>query len=385
MATPTSRRRKKEPLQILCKTLRKTQLKHVLTCIFVAYLIQQSQLIAIGVPNTTSSNGIVRFGSTGTTLVSASACYRNRASAQAKFGSKVQFIFTAGLEGTGHHWIGEIANHSTSIRHLRDNEIWPKLAESVQASVFQQYSTNGGGVSGLVNAHCSVENTRPFKYWKSLGEYFMEIEANATTRASPDNVELPHTIPFPINTIRESRLFGMLSYPNFAGECRSLNYPDLNLLFSACNQAEVDCYLVYTHRHPVDILNSVSRRNYSTVDNGPIQMYTTLLNVLSSQIRNYASQTLGCFDFFSSNEDDTAVWQNAQLDLWDWKLKPKEYEQFLQENYKPPSKKAVHEEKYLLDWIKQHPESSVFMKNWWKAHKEAIETCRQATMGVMTQ
>jgi hypothetical protein len=64
------------------------------------------------------------------------------------------------------------------------------------------------------------------------------------------------TFPIPINAYSVHGPYGMMSYPNYGSPSRSLQYPDLHLLYRACDAANVACGHVYLHRDAYDIIGT---------------------------------------------------------------------------------------------------------------------------------
>ena len=90
---------------------------------------------------------------------------------------------------------------------------------------------------------------------------------------------------------------GMISYPNFKGQCRFIAYPDIDILYDACDRAEVDCSHIVIHRDAhIVIRSTVLRRHFSEM---PVQikLYTTLLNVIHSQIFDHPKRLASCWDY----------------------------------------------------------------------------------------
>eukprot|EP00934_Nitzschia_sp_Nitz4_P007642 Nitzschia sp. Nitz4//scaffold16_size188269//63963//65285//NITZ4_001788-RA/size188269-processed-gene-0.12-mRNA-1//1//CDS//3329538508//7632//frame0 len=99
---------------------------------------------------------------------------------------------------------------------------------------------------------------------------------------------------------------GQLSFPNSKGLCRNVNFPNLDLLYGACQQAQVACRHVYLHRDPVAVLRSTTiSRLYNPTVLAAIHLYTTQLRVIYTLLETHADKTLGCWDLLSSPASDS--------------------------------------------------------------------------------
>jgi hypothetical protein len=304
--------------------------------------------------------------------------YRNRSQMFYEFNSTVQFIFTVGLEGTGHHLMGSIASQSPAIRRLKKLDIWSKVG-ALQARLFNQQH-----LSGLWNAHCAPKMPVS-EIEEDLVKRLRGIEAHANQMLAQQqqngtSVATRTTLPLPLNTVHANGAgrYGEVSYPNFLGACRPLNYPDLNLLYNACHKAQVDCSQVYLYRHPLEILNSIVRRGYDNSESSTMQMYIADLHVMANQIRMYSSKTLGCFNFFSEDPNDM-YWLEAQRDLWAWSNAGK-YKTFMDSVYRKPEHSEYTNEERFHQLLDESPHSP-YLKSWWDAHQQVIQLCRQAAKG----
>jgi hypothetical protein len=304
--------------------------------------------------------------------------YRNRSQMTYEFNSTVQFIFTVGLEGTGHHLMGIIAGRSPATQQLKSFHIWNEKVGFLQNELFS-HAYNKAGRTGIWNAHCVTQSSASVLEG-NIVEKLKQIEAQTKTMMAQNSTQ--KTIPLALNTATVAtggKKYGEVSYPNFLGACRQLNYPDLNLLYNACRKAKVDCLHVYLHRHPMEILNSVVSRGFSSNDTSSMQMYITDLRVMANQMRMHASKTLGCFGFFSEDPNDT-YWVEAQKDLWAW-TNASEHKRFMDSIFQKPKHLKFTNEQQFQQWL-LNSDHGPYVQSWWNGHRHAIQTCRQAVKGV---
>ncbi len=318
--------------------------------------------------------------------------YRNRSQMTYEFNSTVQFIFTVGLEGTGHHLMGSITSESPAVERLNNFSIWNEHVGSLQHLLFAHPGDQTTLPMGIWNAHC-VPEREASTLEDSIVDALNAIEGQANkmivkngqqrqdTFKSTATLTERTTLPLPLNTAyaKHRGRYGQVSYPNFRGKCRPLNYPDLNLLYNACRKAKVDCLQVYIYRHPLEVLNSISRRGFGNDDTSTMQMYITNLHVIANQLRLHASRTLGCFGFFSDDPKDL-YWVDAQKDLWAWE-DDTQHRLFMDSVYEKPKhddSNMTNEEK-MQEYL-SHSAGRAFVQSWWNVHQHALQVCRQATL-----
>jgi hypothetical protein len=300
--------------------------------------------------------------------------YRKRSQMNLKFNSTVQFIFAMGLEGTGHHLSGEITRLSPAMNRLIDANIWLQHVPQLHKALYWHYDPRDASLDvGIWNAHCPTHRKDAAMLESRIVERLRIIEARGQnwTQSNHSNADYRH-FPLPVNTVTvmpQSR-YGEVSYPNWDGPCRPLAYPDINLLYRACEIAQVDCFHFYIHRPPLDLLRSVVNRGFSGNDTSTMQLYITNLHVLTNQLRMYSSKTLGCFGFLGMDRG----WMTAQQDLWDFEHD--RYQEIIGSFYRPPVAKNRTHVQQVQQWMKE-TEHGPYLQSWWKAHQHAIETCRR--------
>ena len=227
------------------------------------------------------------------------------------FGSILSFIIIVGLEGSGHHLMGEVASESPHMQYLKEWQLYPTQLAKVQRLLFNATDPS----MALWNAHCAESSTESYDgittnlthVQLSLVEQLRSMEnlAQSATRMMPGRS--PREIHIPINTVRtpENRYYGMASYPTLGGPCRPLNFPSLDLLYQACDMASVDCGHIYLHRDPVAILQSTTvHRKYNKNLVQAMHMYKTHLNVITAEIQAFPERTMGCYEILPSNKED---------------------------------------------------------------------------------
>lgn len=90
---------------------------------------------------------------------------------------------------------------------------------------------------------------------------------------------------------------GMMSYPNYNGVHKALDYPDVHILAALCELANIDLRILVLRRHPASILHSTERRGIG----GGIEPKVLQANsaVLYTQLRQIDPRFLYCLQFES--------------------------------------------------------------------------------------
>jgi hypothetical protein len=90
---------------------------------------------------------------------------------------------------------------------------------------------------------------------------------------------------------------GMMSFPNYNGVHKALDYPDVHILAALCELANIDLRILVLQRHPASILHSTERRGIG----GDIEPKVLQANaaVLYTQLRQIDPRFLYCLQFES--------------------------------------------------------------------------------------
>ena len=314
--------------------------------------------------------------------------------------SKTKFVFFMGLEGTGHHLVGDILDKSPLKESLADWKVIPThtvalgQALALEKSRYKIYS-------GLFNRHChpappkkseaAIAQMRLFKKvgddaphgsnqtaLETIGDgddsrrrliqrqltqtsdsitslkqklaqngggevtaellsklsqqrevgkkdpqfaviqQLQQMEQIIAKQEDTASTNSSSHVFVPINTWRGHGfgLVGQLSYPNMPGlECRKLNYPNIDLLYNACDVANVDCVHVYLYRDPYAVLKSTIRRGMNTGVIQTIHLYISHLSIMYAQLSRHAPRTVGCFGFLDPIFSSQDPQQNEKHEL----------------------------------------------------------------------
>jgi hypothetical protein len=210
---------------------------------------------------------------------------------------------------------------------------------------------------------------------KLLDEVVQNLKnINQVAREAKNDDNLPTTT-LAINTWETKTVpgwesVGQVSYPNHNGECRKLNYPNLDLLYQACDMAQVDCEHVYVYRDPLAVLKSTTRRSWNPSVLPAMHLYISHLNILYAQLSTHAQRTAGCWGVLEADATWTEVWTPLHK-LLGWS-DTEEFRQVFDELYKPPGN-LTQTERQRLAPSKFDP----YLQSFYRAHKDVIALCRK--------
>jgi hypothetical protein len=290
--------------------------------------------------------------------------------------SSIQFVFTVGLEGTGHHMMAAIAGGSPAIIRLKRLGIHPNKTIQLHNSLFHLDK------GGLWNAHCQEELINTMQIQQEVVKTMRTIQGIADDGARNDKKA---AISFPVNTVIEKYKYGMVSYPNFGGPCKELNYPNLDLFYDACDQAQVECRHVYLYRDPYDVLYStVIKRHFLPTLLAGIHLYTSMLKIIATDLQVHASRGIGCFGFYEQNvTTGRNDWWDPIRFLWGWGNDTDSYEKYMSKAYKPPSRSNNQTEDEAHSFMPKMLDP--FMKSFMETHQRVIRMCKENTGGTEHQ
>lgn len=312
------------------------------------------------------------------------------------FHSPVRFVFFIGLEGTGHHLLKGIVSQSPAVDRLRQLNIHYDLTIPLQESLHHEKHKNG-----LFNVHCQLnqETINATEIQGRVVGLLQQINQRAlmlgkdgtlpegTTPRRTDDGGFTHPSPItalPINTLQASSSSGEMSYPNYHGECRKLNFPNMDLWYQACQTARVDCQHVYIHRDPYAILKSttVNRDHNGNHKLAAIHLYTSLQTVILAQLMSWSDQTLGCMGMLDGDDEDddnnyrrrteNGDWWDTMRIIFGWKNAASFDHNVKNKFYKPRRAMSTHEKEELVPLTLQP-----YMDSWMRVHEQTIQLCQR--------
>lgn len=150
--------------------------------------------------------------------------------------SRLRLVFLVGLEGTGHHYMADVLENVCRRAHVA----CPKVCNLAKAMY-----------PGI-----ALPKT-PYDYMVARGELRAEMEKLALTAESipPNESTVVGFGPCRFEA-------GMMSYPNFNGDDKVLQYVDFKVVAEEAERARIDLRIIYLSRSAKDILISDTWHNH---------------------------------------------------------------------------------------------------------------------------
>jgi len=300
------------------------------------------------------------------------------------YNTRVRLVFFVGLEGTGHHLMKAIVSQSPALDRLRQLKIHYPLTSLMQESFHHE-----GKKIGLFNVHCQEKggDVNITQMEQKAVDTLIAMRDITEENKSPNDgkrkprraddegyqkpEELEH-VAVPVNTLQSSPHSGEMSYPNFHGACRKLNYPNLDLFYQVCHKARVDCQHVYIYRDPYAILKSTTVKRDFNQNNraAAMHLYISMLHIIQSQLATYASHTAGCYGMLEDQAGND--WWGNVRDLFGWKNQTSFDLHTKAQFYKPHHSMTNEQRQELVP-----PPLQVYMDSWLRAHRRTIQLCQE--------
>lgn len=190
------------------------------------------------------------------------------------YDSTLTVVFIIGIEGTGHHFISALLKDSPNMRMLRELG-WCKGETPLR------------GGPQLMKAMASGE------HFEQLVKGMKEMDQIFKNHVQEQHLDAPIHVAINANGSCRNR---MISYPFNLGRNRVFNYPNIDILYDACKQAEINCKHIYIYRDPYDIIvSTVKKRKFNSDVNEAMRTYTLMLHNIYSQLQRNSDKTALCF------------------------------------------------------------------------------------------
>lgn len=211
------------------------------------------------------------------------------------------FVFLVAPEGSGHHFYMALFKESPAMERLKELEDAPALLKYLQGSLYN----NADMADALFSAPCSSPSakTNGTSMVETVSKQLQIIDAKIR------NASVPSTM-VPLNAAAVIQYnvagveTGMMSYPNYGGGCRDLQYPNLGALYYACDVAGVSCRHVILTRDPYEVIRSTTMHRHFDSKKRAMKLYTTMLDVILAQILAHPDHLAACWEYNDDVEDD---------------------------------------------------------------------------------
>jgi len=226
--------------------------------------------------------------------------------------TRINFVFVVGLEGTGHHLINALLGYSPNMIKMKElgicspnNNMNEGELNQLSSQFFKMDNREGRGIFNPPQSETAEED-----YFDAGTKYATIVEKLKRIQQIYNGYEEDHMSsssyqPGMINIAINANSCNaptMVSYPTFQGNGRSLQVPNMGIIYNACIDAKVQCSHIYLYRDPYDVLKSTTlkRPMNSNIING-IRLYTSVMQQIHSQMISYPHNNMGCFGFLDKH------------------------------------------------------------------------------------
>lgn len=218
------------------------------------------------------------------------------------------FVFFAGLEGTGHHLWEHLYKSASSLPDmyetrttLRQRKIHNQLY--VLKKLLHGHTPGQDAVFSAPAASTEVQTNGTAIFHElvvALQTMYTLVTDTLLENETRDNVA--DTIPYPIPLNVATKM--MMSYPTSRQSEHAIRYPDLHLLYRACEAASVPCGHVYLYRDPYSVLRSTTVHRDFSPPEAQAKLLSTMLGVLRAQLQDFPQYLISCYDFDGVYDDE---------------------------------------------------------------------------------
>lgn len=239
-------------------------------------------------------------------------------------------VLFVGLEGTGHHFIKSLLDHSPNMMQMKKLGVCSGYGGEL-GSLSYQFFHGKEGPGGMFNPPSNSEGSlndafdardkfdqvvdilgnikqkciesqqqkkQRMNHATTINVPSSPDQANDTTTAIDSASSLPlHQFNIVINTHGPSNL----SYPSYKGPDRAMQLLNLDVYYNACRDARIRCRHAYIYRDPYNVLESTTgHRHFNGDALEGIRLYTGILHQIHSQMTLHLDKNIGCFGFLDS-------------------------------------------------------------------------------------
>ena len=177
-------------------------------------------------------------------------------------------VFIMGIEGTGHHMLSSLLEHSPNMKTAHDLGMCKELnnTNTLFFDPAPHKHKRASSTKGMFNPRSGVRSfsadviydnavsnmvtiRHKFKKWRQ------EQTKEEGESENVSSVNKPFNIAINANSCNGA---SQLSYPDFAGQDRSLQNFNLDVFYEMCTSAKVKCSHLYIYRDPYDVLKSTT-------------------------------------------------------------------------------------------------------------------------------
>lgn len=192
------------------------------------------------------------------------------------------FFLVLGVEGTGHHLFLTLFEEYLKSGNGLSRDFFRKH------KIHDKFSFNSKLGPSLWSAPCAKESSNGTALLEEAVETMKWIDSEIKSEG------LEHVAVVPINAGFHHT---MNSYPTRRGDCRPLQYPDVDLTYAACEKAGVQCKHIVLSRDPYEIIRSTVDSRSFDLKHRQIKLMTTMLDVMNTQMLSYPDKLHSCWSY----------------------------------------------------------------------------------------
>ena len=208
----------------------------------------------------------------------------------------VQFVFVAGLEGTGHHLFGRTLLKGSPLQQRLSKLDLNGTVDELDLSLHKK----------IWKAHCGL----PVRVSSANKKVPIGAGINETLsnfRLIRDHFEqerkeaIQNNAPYEMATVFLGVQKVKASYPFGYDQCRPLRYPKLDMYDRLCQKAGVSCRIALIHRDPYAVVRSNQSRKFDKRPVQAIHLYDSMNAILLRHLMRFSDRTIGCWDLLGGD------------------------------------------------------------------------------------
>lgn len=204
----------------------------------------------------------------------------------------VIFQFLIGTKGTGHH-MHEILFDASPLRKTINSYGISEEMKDLMRALYNKEDM----VKGIWSAPCADTTPKGAFLMKNLVDN-LRVVVEKVNEKNTNNKALV----IPINAIFDFQM----SYPSDGPNpsCQYMQYPNIEILYKACETVGVSCRHAFVSRDPYEILRSITSENEHHTFHLQIKSMMSMLSVIEMQLKLNPTRLAACWDFSNGFLDE---------------------------------------------------------------------------------
>ena len=201
--------------------------------------------------------------------------------------NRAKFIFSMGIEGSGHHFLATVESQSDFALHSRSQGGFSELRAKQKHAAYLLRE-----IYHLSDLHNDSENVNLDVIYKEFVDTLKDLQEMVQERIDW-NRTVDGVFPIQLNAVDGI----MTSFPGTGSVARYSQLPDLGIFYQACEDAVVDCGHILMTRDAHEVVRSTTRNRLFDHPKPQIINLAMQLNMMIAQALQYPDKLLGCFDY----------------------------------------------------------------------------------------